>query len=107
MSVLAGRAGDTDTCLRARRHAGTFPDAPPPLPLSTPSDGAKMGIKGAFFRSGSIHPADRRMFSAGLTGLINDFAPKAIKQAEMKTLFGRKVAIDACVRSHWQRRTAR
>lgn len=32
---------------------------------------------------------------AGLTALINDHAPKAIKQAEMKTLFGRKVAIDA------------
>lgn len=31
----------------------------------------------------------------GLTALINDNAPKAIKQAEMKTLFGRKVAIDA------------
>ncbi|BGP51860.1 Elongation of fatty acids protein 2 [Rhodotorula kratochvilovae] len=31
----------------------------------------------------------------GLTGLINDNAPKAIRQAEMKTLFGRKVAIDA------------
>jgi len=31
----------------------------------------------------------------GLTMLINNNAPKAIKQAEMKTLFGRKVAIDA------------
>ncbi|GAA5939986.1 hypothetical protein JCM1841_000909 [Sporobolomyces salmonicolor] len=31
----------------------------------------------------------------GLTALINNFAPTAIKQAEMKTLFGRKVAIDA------------
>ncbi|BGP58269.1 hypothetical protein JCM8202_000969 [Rhodotorula sphaerocarpa] len=31
----------------------------------------------------------------GLTALINDNAPKAIRQAEMKTLFGRKVAIDA------------
>lgn len=31
----------------------------------------------------------------GLTGLINDHAPEAIKQAEIKTLFGRKVAIDA------------
>lgn len=42
--------------------------------------------------------------SAGLTALINDNAPKAIKQAEMKTLFGRKVAIDACVAStHRQR----
>lgn len=31
----------------------------------------------------------------GLTGLINDLAPDAIKPVDMKTLFGRKVAIDA------------
>ena len=67
-----------------------------------------MGIKGE-----SSHPSTRhractdppaRWLRAGLTALINDNAPKAIKQAEMKTLFGRKVAIDACVAStHRQR----
>ncbi|PWN53428.1 putative DNA repair endonuclease rad2 [Violaceomyces palustris] len=31
----------------------------------------------------------------GLTGLINDEAPNAIKEHEIKTYFGRKVAIDA------------
>ncbi|CAH7665753.1 PIN domain-like protein [Phakopsora pachyrhizi] len=31
----------------------------------------------------------------GLTALINDIAPKAIDQSDIKTLFGRKVAIDA------------
>jgi len=31
----------------------------------------------------------------GLTGIIADHAPKAISHTEMKTLFGRKVAIDA------------
>ncbi|EGG01887.1 uncharacterized protein MELLADRAFT_110505 [Melampsora larici-populina 98AG31] len=31
----------------------------------------------------------------GLTALINDLAPDAITQSEIKTLFGRKVAIDA------------
>ncbi|KAL9937285.1 hypothetical protein V8E36_003694 [Tilletia maclaganii] len=31
----------------------------------------------------------------GLTGLINDVAPAAIKQSDIKTYFGRKVAIDA------------
>ncbi|KAG0144375.1 hypothetical protein CROQUDRAFT_672377 [Cronartium quercuum f. sp. fusiforme G11] len=31
----------------------------------------------------------------GLTALINDLAPNAITQSEIKTLFGRKVAIDA------------
>ncbi|KAH8916827.1 PIN domain-like protein, partial [Atractiella rhizophila] len=31
----------------------------------------------------------------GLTNLIADVAPKAMKEAEIKTLFGRKVAIDA------------
>jgi len=31
----------------------------------------------------------------GLTALINDVAPNAITQSEIKTLFGRKVAIDA------------
>ncbi|KDQ20824.1 hypothetical protein BOTBODRAFT_26846 [Botryobasidium botryosum FD-172 SS1] len=31
----------------------------------------------------------------GLTGLISEHAPKAIKEHEIKTLFGRKVAIDA------------
>lgn len=33
----------------------------------------------------------------GLTALINEHAPDAIKSAEIKTLFGRKVAIDALV----------
>ncbi|GAA99233.1 hypothetical protein E5Q_05927 [Mixia osmundae IAM 14324] len=31
----------------------------------------------------------------GLTNLISDVAPKAIRQLEMKNLFGRKVAVDA------------
>lgn len=31
----------------------------------------------------------------GLTGLISEHAPQAIKEHEIKTLFGRKVAIDA------------
>lgn len=31
----------------------------------------------------------------GLTGLISQHAPAAIKEHEIKTLFGRKVAIDA------------
>ncbi|EEB95149.1 hypothetical protein MPER_05929, partial [Moniliophthora perniciosa FA553] len=31
----------------------------------------------------------------GLTGLISEHAPNAIKEHEIKTLFGRKVAIDA------------
>lgn len=52
---------------RAQQHLTTH---------TTTHTRAKMGIK-------------------GLTGLINDHAPGAIKQAEIKTLFGRKVAIDA------------
>ena len=39
--------------------------------------------------------------------MINDNAPKAIKQAEMKTLFGRKVAIDACALRSVRRHAAR
>lgn len=31
----------------------------------------------------------------GLTGLISEHAPAAIKEHDIKTLFGRKVAIDA------------
>jgi flap endonuclease-1 len=31
----------------------------------------------------------------GLTALLAEHAPKAIKESEIKTLFGRKVAIDA------------
>ena len=31
----------------------------------------------------------------GLTGLLNEHAPASIKEHEIKTLFGRKVAIDA------------
>lgn len=31
----------------------------------------------------------------GLTGLLSEHAPSAMKDHEMKTLFGRKVAIDA------------
>jgi flap endonuclease-1 len=31
----------------------------------------------------------------GLTGLLSEHAPAAMKEHEMKTLFGRKVAIDA------------
>ena len=31
----------------------------------------------------------------GLTGLLNEHAPNSIKEHDIKTLFGRKVAIDA------------
>ena len=31
----------------------------------------------------------------GLTGLLNEHAPASIKEHDIKTLFGRKVAIDA------------
>jgi flap endonuclease-1 len=31
----------------------------------------------------------------GLTGLLNEHAPASIKEHEIKTLFGRKVAVDA------------
>lgn len=46
-------------------------------------------------RSPCARSAQHTMGIKGLTGLINDNAPGAIKQAEIKTLFGRKVAIDA------------
>lgn len=35
----------------------------------------------------------------GLQQLINDIAPHAVKQVDIKSLFGRKIAIDASVTS--------
>ena len=59
----------------------------------------KMGIKG------NLHPVPDPMEflvhdlflirNPGLMKLIADHAPKAVKEMEMKALFGRKVAVDA------------
>lgn len=69
-----------------------------------------MGIKGEL-RSGAGCHAMRKPFAgigtdkvpfafsflscAGLTSLIQDVAPDAIKEHDIKSFFGRKVAIDA------------
>lgn len=45
-------------------------------------------------RDSTRHPP-HIMGIKGLTGLISEHAPDAIKEHEIKTLFGRKVAIDA------------
>lgn len=67
-----------------------------------------MGIKGAQFTAGryvlvpgctpgsdTLLERLSRLLHTGLTGLISDEAPNAIGQHEIKTFFGRKVAIDA------------
>ncbi|KAK4686300.1 flap endonuclease-1, partial [Tremellales sp. Uapishka_1] len=51
-----------------------------------------MGIKGQLER---LLSSTRAEDDVGLTALLSEHAPRCMKEHEMKTLFGRKVAIDA------------
>ncbi|KAL7006235.1 Elongation of fatty acids protein 2 [Cystobasidiomycetes sp. EMM_F5] len=58
-------------------------------------NGDKVGsIRGADVK-GLTEAIEKHAGIKGLTGIIADHAPKAISHTEIKTLFGRKVAIDA------------
>ena len=50
-------------------------------------------------RASTSEQEQPRMGIKGLQQLINDIAPHAVKQVDIKSLFGRKIAIDASVTS--------